>query len=236
MSRLAHRFGALGLAALASAAGLGPRAESRPDPVGARAFEVRYRPLSDAADVVGDVLSPDGTVTLRPALKTLVVEDRVSVLDRVEALLQSFDLPPRNVEVVVGLFLATQRRDRAEGPPPRRGKLLDLPPLDFMKWNAYESLGSRSVVGVEGDQVISDLSSDYRVVFVIDSVDPNHGKVRFKSFSLQRRTRGEQGQEQIENQYTMGMVVDIGKQQVVGAATRPDAERALFLTLQVKSR
>ena len=60
---------------------------SAPDPVEARAFEIHYQPLIDATYVVSPLLSDDGELALRPRLSTLVVEDRRSVLDRVEALL-----------------------------------------------------------------------------------------------------------------------------------------------------
>ena len=41
-----------------------------------RAFEVRYRSLSDAADLVGDQLSADGSLTLKPRLGVLVRQQR----------------------------------------------------------------------------------------------------------------------------------------------------------------
>ena len=50
------------------------------DPISAEAFEVHYRALGDAAELVGDLLSADGSVTLKPRMKTLLVEDRDSVL------------------------------------------------------------------------------------------------------------------------------------------------------------
>jgi hypothetical protein len=141
-------------------------AQSAEESVTARAFPVRFRPLADAADVVAPLLSADGTVTLRPRLRMLVVQDREEVLDRVEALLLSFDLPPRNVEVTLSLFLGTDRltagRQRG-GPGPEfskevRGVIETLG--DVTKWIAYEPLGSRSVTGTEGATVTAELSHD----------------------------------------------------------------------------
>jgi len=218
------------------------RAAPADDPVLARAYEVRFRPMSDAAEIVGPVLSDDGALTLKPRLNTLVVEDHVSVLDRVAALLESFDLPPRNVEVTLSLFLGTDRR--ADGDARRtasgvyssevRGVIEALG--DFTKWTAYELLGSRSVTGAEGDRVVSNLSEEYRVVFTVDAVHDKKGVVDFERFSLQRVTRGDDDNETVEDLYTTGMLLDVGRLHVVGAASGPDSSRALFLTLQVEAR
>lgn len=225
---------ALLLATVTGLAGLPAAAAS--DPLMARTFEVRHRPLGDAADIVGAVLSADGTMTLKPHLRVLVVQDHAAVLDRIESLLRSFDLPPRNVEVTLSLFLGTRRPQPEQGQPPPKRAVIDLPELQFMKWTNYESLGSRSVNGVEGYPVTTDLSDDYRVSFRVDEVDERHGVVKFGTVSLQRINTTAEGAERIENLYTMAMVVETGKPHIFGAAAGPDAERALFLTVQARLR
>lgn len=238
--------GLLGLslvAALLPAVLAAPRATdpSGRDPFLARAFEVRYRPLADAADLVGPLLSPEGTLTLRPRLKVLVVEDRVSVLDRVESLLRSFDLPPKNVEVTFSLVLGTNRHGGVYRRNPGRAFSKEVTGVietlgNFTKWVAFEPLGSRSVNGLEGDEVAAVLSDEYRVVFAINSVDEATGKVEFRRVSLQRLKTTAEGEESVENLYTAGMVVTAGKMHVVGAARDPNSNRALFLILNVKAR
>jgi len=212
------------------------------DRVTARAFQIQYGPLVDAADLIGPLLSEEGTVTLRPRLSTLVVEDRGPILDRVADLLRDWDIPPRHVEVTLSLFLGIDRRDEDPEPPRAdhglsreiRGVLEKL--SDFTKWTAYEPLGSRSVTGTEGDTVVAHLSDEYRVVFVVESVHPGHGAVRFEKLQLQRITLEEDGTESVEKLYTAGMVVPPGKLKLVGAASDPNSRRALFLALQTRLR
>ena len=88
------------------------------DPVSARAFEVRHRALSDAAELIDPLLSSEGKIILRPRLRTLVVEDHGQVLGRVAAVLESWDLPARNAEVTLTLFLGI---DTEEESGPSRG-------------------------------------------------------------------------------------------------------------------
>ena len=217
-------------------------AGARVEPVLARAFEVRFRSLNDAADLVASVLSVDGSVTLQPRLRTIVVQDRAPVLDRVASLLQSFDLPPRNVEVTLSLFLGTDRREEEAGRQSRpsglsrevRGVTETLG--DVTKWNAYESLGSRSVIGAEGAPVTANLSEDYRVSFEVEAVKEPQGVVKFRSVSLKRVTRGADGVERVQDLVTTSIVIPSGRLLVVGAAQSPDSRKALFLTLQAKPR
>jgi hypothetical protein len=211
------------------------------DPVEARAFEVRYRPLADAADLISPVISEQGRVTLRPRLDTLVVEDHRSVLERVESLLASYDLPPRNVEITVSLFLGTSKAPGDDEPARKspelseevRGVLESL--TNVTKWVNYEPLGSRSVTGAEGDTVVVNLSDEFRVVFTVDSVHESRGAIKFESFALQRMKQ-EESHEEIEDLYRTGMVLTAGRLTVVGAAKDPESQRALFLFLQARPR
>jgi hypothetical protein len=212
------------------------------DRVTARAFEIHYQPLLDAADVISPLLSEEGTVTLRPRLSVLVVEDRRAVLDRVADLLEDWDVPPPNVEITLSLFLGIDRRDEDPRAPQAdhglsqevRGVLEKL--SDFTKWTTYEPLGSRSVTGTEGDTIVANLSDEYRVVFVVESVHETHGAVKFERLQLQRITVEDDGTESVDELYTAGMVLPAGKLKLVGAASDPNSRRALFLALQTRPR
>jgi hypothetical protein len=207
----------------------------------ARAYQVRYRPLADAADVIAAVLTPDGTVTLRPRLNMLVVQDHPAILERVETLLQSFDLPPKNVDVTLSLFLGTERKTEAAGRTSAEGFSKEVRGVidalgDVTKWVAYEPLGSRSVTGIEGDSVTAELSAEYRVTFKVQSVHESAGVVKFERVSLQRLEKEEDGTERVQDVYTAGMVLNAGRMHVVGAARQPGSDRALFLIVQVNAR
>lgn len=232
------------VALLVAAAGLWPAAAEEPaaDPLLARAFDVRYRPLLDAAELIEPLLSADGKMSWSKRLNTLVVEDHVSVLDKVGALLASYDLPPRNVEVTFSLFLGTDRREERQGARAHPGEMSSevrgvLETLsDVTKWSSYDALGSRSVTGAEGAEVVATLSDDYRVVFAVESVHEGHGVIKFKQLSLQRILRQEDGTTTIADLYTASIGVGVNKLTVVGAASDPDSKRALFLTLQARPK
>ena len=179
-------------------------------------------------------------MTLRTQVSRLVVRDRRSVLEEVAALLQSFDLPPRNVEVTLSLFLGRDRREAGRQLRPEsfardvRGVTETLG--DFTKWTAYEPLGTQAVIGAEGSRVSVDLSEDYRVVFQVEEVQESPGTVRLKDVSLQRLVRTADGGVRPQDLHTSTIVLPVGRLLVVGAAQKPDSRQALFLTLQARPR
>jgi hypothetical protein len=206
----------------------------------ARAFAVKFKSLADAAEVVSPVLSADATVTLQPRLKTLTIQDRPAVLDRVGKLHESFDVPPRSVDVTLSLFLGTDRRDQgASKAAPAAPLTRDVRGVaetlsDFTKWNAYEPLGARSVTGTEGGRVTVGLSDEYRVSYDIEAV--REQSVKLSNFVLQRVTKGEDGREKVQDVYATVVVLPVGRMLMLGAAQNPESKRALFLALQAKPR
>ena len=231
----------LAVVLLAAAASYAAAADApAADPVSARAYAVKFKSLADAAEIVSPVLSRDGAVTLQPRLKTLTVQDHVSVLDRIGSLLGSFDTAPRNVEIAMSLFLGTDKREQEAGrnvPPTTmtrdvRGIAETLG--DFTKWNSYEPLGGRAVTAAEGGRVTVNLSDEYRVVYDVETVQDQ--TVKLTNFVLQRIFHDADGKERVQDVYSAGVVLPVGRMLMLGAAQNPESKRALFLTLQARPR
>lgn len=215
------------------------------DPMEVRAFEIRHRAVGDAFELVSPLLSPDGSVQIRPGLKTLVVEDRPAILDRIRSVLEGFDLAPRNVEVSFTLLLGTDTRSPGSprGMDPAalsreiRGVHENLG--DFTKWTDYELLGSQSVTVVEGHPVTARLSGEYRVQFEVESVEAPSarapaGIIVLKSLVLERVTRDPAGAEHVDPLYSTAMQLHAGKLLTVGAAQSPESRKAIFLTIKAR--
>ncbi|NIM01149.1 MAG: hypothetical protein GTO30_01210 [Acidobacteria bacterium] len=218
-------------------------AQEDADPIRARTFRVEFKPLSEAAELIEPMLTDDGGVMMRPRQKSLIVEDRSSVLERIGQVLESFDLPPRSVKVTFVLFLGRDIREKPSRPASSASVFSEdvnavIEALaDVTKWTSYEPLGSRSVRGQEGGGTVADLSSDYRISFEIDTVTRRGGEeiVKFDRIVLQRVGRDDEGKETLERLYATAGTLKTGMLNVLGAASAPGADRALFLTMQVEA-
>lgn len=233
-------FAALSSSATLASPDVALSAGDPPPAVTARAFEIRHRPLFDAADIVAPILSEAGTVSLEPRLRRLIVQDRPDVVERIAEMLADFDVPPRSVEVTVSLFLATDKRDEEAGRHAQspevtreiRGVRETL--VNFSNWKDYAPLGSATVVSTEGSRVTVDLAEDYQVVYRVDGIDAVQGRERvtFGEFTLRRAVRTASGEVVHRRVYTAEiMSLTPGRKIMVGASQSPESPRALFVSI-----
>jgi hypothetical protein len=238
----ARRLLTLAALALVAASGLIGAQTPEADPVVARAYDVKFRSLADAEEVVSPLLSPDGSVSKQPRLKTITVVDRASVQGRIPALLAGFDLPPRNVEVTLSLFLGTDSREREAGRSiPAETTSRDVRGItetlgDFTKWNAYQPIGGRSITGSEGSRVEAELSDEYRVSYTIGGVQEATGRLKLEGVTLERRVRESDGSVRLQVVYRADITLSAGRMLLVGAAQNPESKKALFLSLQARPK
>ena len=210
--------------------------------LGVKAFRVDHRPLIDAAELVDAVLSDKGTMSLRPRLKTIVVEDYRSVLTKVESLIRDFDAPPRNVQLTLNLIVGTDESKEQDGRTFTPSVNIGAEIIDVMnkleaitKWTKYEVQGSSSLQSVEGGTTMAVLSDEYRVEMAIDSVDEAAKRVYFKHFKLQKRVPTAEG-DRYDDVYATSVISPLDRLNLMGVASGPDSSKALFLTLQAELR
>src|SRR5207249_5334056 len=117
------------------------------------------------------------------------ITDDPETLKKVEAMIQSYDLPPRNVDVVLQLILATTAGKPPESISPRiRGVIQKLNEIST-RWSDYRLLGSATLTSSEGDKASVEMGDDYRISFSVDYVNDDQKLVRFKRFTLDRREK-----------------------------------------------
>ncbi|MCK4304779.1 MAG: hypothetical protein KAY24_11130 [Candidatus Eisenbacteria sp.] len=80
-----------------------------------RTFRLNYAEPDNIQSVLEQILSPIGRSMSYLPLRALVVEDRPEVLDRVEAVIQALDLPPRQVLIEAHILEARLSRDTRLG-------------------------------------------------------------------------------------------------------------------------
>lgn len=155
-----------------------------------RVFTVRWRSLNDAATLATPLLSTDATLQLQPKLGALTVTDWPSNVAAFASALDSFDVPPRAIDVTVLLLRATSA---APGKPISEELRSIKDSVDpVTPFSSYEVLGEAKLSGVEGGDVSTTLGGNeaYRVGFRVGAVDDRNAVVRLDDLSLARKRRG----------------------------------------------
>jgi type II secretory pathway component GspD/PulD (secretin) len=80
-----------------------------------RTFRLDYAPVTEIQTVVTQMLSRAGRVTNYPPLRSVVVEDRPDVLERVASVIAQLDRPPRQVLIEAKIIEARLARDMIYG-------------------------------------------------------------------------------------------------------------------------
>ena len=203
-------------------------------------FTVRFKDVNDVYLLIEPLLSARGSVQMQPRLRTLAVTDDPETLVKIEAMIQSYDLPPKNVEVALQLILATTAGKPPETISPRiRGGVIQKLNEISTRWSDYRLLGSVTVVSSEGEKASVEMGEDYRISFAVDYASDEQRLVRFKRFTLDRREKARDPEHREE---TYARVLDTAlnlkedKLYIFGASKMESSNRALFMTITASTQ
>lgn len=202
-----------------------------------RVFTARYKSVDDVLLLIRPLLGSEASVTLQPRLRTLTVTDEPARLEKIAAVLNAFDVPPRRVSLAVSLILGSKGVDvsepleRPRRPQPLPGFDATLKALEHTVWTDYRLLGSASFATAEGEEAEVSLGRDYRIRLRVDRVNGTEGITRFDRFALERRTEnaGKTAYHPVWNQMTLNL--QDNRLYVFGATRMEDSQRAIFLSV-----
>src|SRR5436190_575234 len=125
-----------------------------------RTFTFKYKDVDKAAAVIKPLLSTEGTISIQPGTKSVVVTDRADNLKSVAKALADFDVPPQSFHLSVRLVSAMRVADDSAKVP---SDLRDVAPkLAYMRYNSLDDEGQANFEGKEGDPGIVEMPTGYR--------------------------------------------------------------------------
>ena len=217
----------------------GPASDPAATRLPTQLFTVRFKDVNDVYLLIEPLLSARGSVQMQPRLRTLAVTDDPETLGKIEAMIQSYDLPPKNVEVALQLILATTAGKPQEKISPRiRGVIQKLNEIST-RWSDYRLLGSITVVSSEGENASVEMGEDYRVSFAVDYASDEQRLVRFKRFTLDRREGPRQPEgrgEAYSRVLDTALNLKEDKLYIFGASRMESSNRALFMTITASTQ
>lgn len=231
----AAALGAFALAGPALAAGSAPAPSSHEagGAIAARVFKIQFKDPSDVAQLVGQLLTENGSVTFSPKLRTLTVQDRRDVLDRVQDVINTYDLPPRNVQLTVTLILASMGEKAAKQPISREVRGITDSLLNLPQWTEYKTLGSSAISGTEGGRASVDID-EFRIELDIESVSESRGIIRLNPLVLQRAVKGADGAVSYRPVYRQTCNLTNDRLLTIGATKSESDSKAVFLAIRAR--
>ena len=207
----------------ASAAQAEPPAADTAKALTVRTFTFKYKDADRAAAVVKPLLSSEGTISIQPGTKSVVVTDRADNLKSVARAIADFDVPPQTFHLSVRLVSAA-RAEASKVP----SELKDVAPkLAYMRYNSLESEGQADFEGKEGDPGILDMATGYRAEFKFGEYDPASDSVKVNELKLARL----QKDQLAPVLKPISLNLRLGQTYVVGATRSAESQRALIVVI-----
>ncbi|HET9767377.1 MAG TPA: secretin N-terminal domain-containing protein [Thermoanaerobaculia bacterium] len=157
---------------LAGAQPLLAQPQQQPVELVVHVYTLRYQTAGDALGLVQPLLSPRGTVELRPAANTLVLRDTPEALARLLRMLVAFDHPSRPVDVELWMVRASGKVSSPPLPPRQSAVPAELlrALAEHLPYEQYGLLGSSKVRGAEGEKMTFQVAGDYAVRFRLGTI------------------------------------------------------------------
>jgi type II/III secretion system protein len=190
-----------------------------------KTYQFKHKDASKAADVLKNLVSAEGSISIQPSTNSVVVTDRPENMKAIAAALAAFDTPPQSFKLTVRL-LSAARAEAARVPD----ELKDVrPSLAMLPFNAFESLGSANVDGREGEPGMIDLASGYRADFKLGDYDLSSDSIKVSDLKISK-LQGDQ-LTQILKPTTMNL--QLGQTLILGAG-KPQGQKALILVISAR--
>ncbi len=147
-----------------------------------RVFTLRHQPARDAVSVIEPLLSPEGSVLVRPRDNSLTVVDDAATVARIAEALARFDVAPNRYRVSVQLVRASSK------PAPKGTAAVELPglPSGLLPYSAYQEIGRFETVTGEGDRLQASVGGPYTMSFGLRRVPGESERVELSRFVLER--------------------------------------------------
>jgi hypothetical protein len=188
-----------------------------------RTFTFKYKDADKAAAVVKPLLSAEGTISIQPGTKSVVVTDRADNLKAAAKALADFDVPPQTFHLSVRLVSAA-RGEESKVP----SELKDVAPkLALMRYNSLDSEGQAEFEGKEGDPGILDMTTGYRAEFKFGEYDAASDSIKVNELKLARLQK-----DQLSPVLKpISLNLRLGQTYVVGATRSAQSQRALIVVI-----
>jgi hypothetical protein len=193
------------------------------------AYAFKHQRASDAIALVHPLLSPRGTIELQPADNTLVIRDNAAAVDKIVAVLRSFDHAPRPLRLDILIVRASRSAVSPQMVHSELPEELTRQLRNLLGYDSYEIEARAALQSLEGEGVTYELGSEYQVSLRLGTVLPQR-RVRLTDFAIMRRQAKRPGQMLIRTNMTLWL----DRTMSLGLAKSEASREALMVVITVR--
>lgn len=150
-----------------------------------RSFELVNRSAVEALPLIEPLLSPNGTMMLRPGKNILVVKDNKENLEKVGRFLATWDVALRRFRVQVTMILSTPGKPTDQVPEGLDRQVYD-DLTKFLPNKSFKLLDTIKFSGTDGSTLESPAGRQYVIRFTLRADSTDENRVMLSPFELLR--------------------------------------------------
>jgi hypothetical protein len=159
--------------------------EQKEAPLVLHAYKLGHQPAIEALPLVYSLLSPRGTLEIKPAENTLVLRDERRYIDRVVRVLERFDHPGNPMRLSVQIIQARSVKF-SPGVPSELPAALETRLHELMPNHTFRRIAATDLHTREGEGVSYQLGANFQVRFKVGTVADGE-RLRLHGFQVLRR-------------------------------------------------
>ena len=203
-----------------------------------RVFSVKFKRIDDVIQLVNSQLSREGSILLKPGLDTFTVEDHAENLVEIEKILKAFDIPPKNIEVIIKLIKASKTEEKGSDDPAQikdEIKTVSSKLRSILKFTDYELLGSGIIPATEGEEASVLIADNFQISFKVGFLHEGSGIIRLEGFTISQKKDG--GEEKGRFQQIIKTTFNLRNNQpfILSASRMEKSRNALIITISAST-
>jgi hypothetical protein len=217
-----------------------PSTLAAPGPTAVRVFHVRHCSVAEAAAVVEDLLTDEGSFTVQPGKSRITVQDRPDVIERVAQAIAELDKLPDRYILEVVLLEGIQ----GEFPAAERA-VVDDRVVGMFPYTSYRNIGTTTVNGLAGETAEAQLGEGYRMSYFAASTKAPRAtpygvrypedSIQLQSLALERLDDAPGEAQRVSEVIRASVILSQNQEVIIGAGASEDATRGLVLILQARA-
>lgn len=192
-------------------------------------FQLHYRELSEVTSKIKPLLSPQGSILIKPQARQIVIDDFAENIQAIAKLIKQLDIPPREINLYIYFIRAAKNRGKRSTSYELREIASKLG--GFLNYDDYQLIASHIIKAKEGDITTLQLGEEYIVSFFTQIPSGANEVIKLKNFRLFKREKMANGRYRLKKLLVAAINLIDSSPTIIGASSSEESDHALIMAL-----